>query len=113
MKKFLIIFIIVVLPAVAFANFSIRFENTSDEKMIYSFFWIDHPFNTLRPANLAAGELEALESRRLSYHYNSGQYYIVWRDDSEVRYEMLIHIQDDVTHITVTPLNWSSKAEDL
>ena len=113
MKKFLIIFIIVLLPAVAFANFSIKFENTSSEKMIYSLFWIDHPFNSLRPANLAAGELKASESRRLSYHYNSGQYYIVWRDDNEVRHEMLIYIQDDVTHITVTPQYWSSRPEDL
>lgn len=113
MKKFLIIFIIVLLPAVAFANFSIKFENTSSEKMIYSLFWIDHPFKSLRPANLAAGELKALESRRLSYHYNSGQYYIVWRDDNEVRHEMLIHIKDDVTHITVTPQAWSSRPEDL
>jgi hypothetical protein len=113
MKKFLIIFIIVLLPAVAFANFSIKFENTSDEKMIYSLFWIDHPFNSLRPANLAAGELKALESRRLSYHYNSGKYYVVWRDDNEVRHEMLIHIQDDVTQITVTPLSWTSRPEDL
>ena len=113
MKKFLIIFVIVLLPAVAFANFSIKFENTSSEKMIYSLFWIDHPFKSLRPANLAAGELKALESRRLSYHYNSGQYYIVWRDDNEVRHEMLIHIQDDVTHITVTPQAWSSRPEDL
>jgi hypothetical protein len=103
----------VLLPAVAFANFSIKFENTSGEKMIYSLFWIDHPFKSLRPANMAAGELKASESRRLSYQYISGQYYIVWRDDNKVRHEMSIYIQDDVTHITVTPLSWSSKAEDL
>ncbi|MGD2184544.1 MAG: hypothetical protein PVI71_00395 [Desulfobacterales bacterium] len=113
MKKFTIIFIIVLLPAVASANFSIRFENTSSEKMIYSLFWIDHPFKSLRPANMAAGELKALESRRLSYHYISGQYYIVWRDDRQIRHEMLIYIHDDVTHITVTPQNWSTKAEEL
>jgi hypothetical protein len=113
MKKFLIIFIIVLLPAVAFANFSIRFENTSEEKMIYSLFWLDHPFNSLRPANMAAGELKALESRSLSNRYINGQYFIVWRDDNEIKHEMLIYIQDDVTQITVTPLSWSSKAGDL
>lgn len=113
MKKILFILIIVLLPAVALANFSIKFENTSSEKMIYSLFWIDHPFKSLRPANMAAGELKALESRRLSYQYRSGQYYIVWRDDNEVRHEMSIYIQDDVTHITVTPLSWSSRPEDL
>ena len=113
MKKFLIILVIVLLPAVALANFSIKFENTSSEKMIYSLFWIDHPFKSFRPANMAAGELKASESRRLTYHYNSGQYYVVWRDDNEVRHEMSIYIQDDVTHITVTPLSWSSKDEEL
>lgn len=113
MKKFLIILIMVLLPAVASANFSIRFENTSGEKMIYSLFWIDHPFKSLRPANMAAGELKALESRSLIYQYISGQYYVVWRDENEVRHEMRIDIQDNVTHITVTPLNWSSKTEDL
>ena len=113
MKKVLFILIIVLLPAVALANFSIEFENTSSEKMIYSLFWIDHPFKSLRPANMAAGELKALESRKLTYQYKSGQYYIVWRDDNEVRHEMSIYIQDDVTHITVTPLSWSSRPEDL
>ena len=113
MKKILFILIIVLLPAVALANFSIKFENTSSEKMIYSLFWIDHPFKSLRPANMAAGELKALESRKLTYQYKSGQYYIVWRDDNEVRHEMSIYIQDDVTHITVTPLSWSSRPEDL
>ena len=113
MKKFLIIVSIVLLPAVALANFSIKFENTSSEKMIYSLFWIDHPFKSFRPANMAAGELQASESRWLTYHYNSGQYYVVWRDDNEIRHEMSIYIQDDVTHITVTPLSWSSKDEEL
>lgn len=106
MKKFLIIFIIVLLPAVAFANFSIKFENTSKEKMIYSLYWIDHPFKSLRPANMAAGELRALESRSLSNHYISGQYYVIWRDASDIKHEMLIYIHDDVTQITVTPIDW-------
>ena len=113
MKKILIIVCIVLLPAVALANFSIKFENTSNEKMIYSLFWIDHPFKSFRPANMAAGELKASESRRLTYHYNSGQYYVVWRDDNEIRHEMSIYIQDDVTHITVTPESWSSKDQNL
>ena len=113
MKKFLIIAGIVLLPAVALANFSIKFENTYSEKMIYSLFWIDHPFKSFRPANMAAGELKALESRKLTYQYISGRYVVVWRDDNKVRHEMSIYIQDDVTHITVTPSSWSSETEDL
>ena len=107
MKKFLIIFIIVLLPAAAFANFSIQFENTSNEKMIYSLYWIDHPFQSLRPANMATGELGALESRSLSNQYINGQYYVIWRDASDIKHKMSIYIRDDVTQITVTPFNWS------
>ena len=113
MKKFLILFSIVLLPAFAFANFSIKFENTSNEKMIYSLFWIDHPFNSLRPANMAAGELSALESRSLSNHYINGQYYVIWRDASDIKHEMLIYIQDGVTQITVTPIDWSFVKGDI
>ncbi len=113
MKKYLIIFTIVLLPAVAFANFSIKFENTSNEKMIYSLFWIDHPFNSLRPANMAAGELRALESRSLSNHYINGRYYVIWRDTSDIKHEMLIYIQNGVTQITVTPIDWSFGKGDI
>jgi hypothetical protein len=113
MKKFLIVFIIVLLPAVAFANFSIKFKNTSKEKMIYSLYWIDHPFKSLRPANMVAGELRALESRSLSNHYINGQYYVIWRDTNDIKHEMLIHIQDEVTQITVTPSNWSFGKGDI
>jgi hypothetical protein len=101
------------LPAVAFANFSIKFENTSNEKMIYSLFWIDHPFNSLRPANMAAGELRALESRSLSNHYINGRYYVIWRDTSDIKHEMLIYIQNGVTQITVTPIDWSFGKGDI
>ena len=113
MKRFLIIFMIVLLPAVALANFSIKFENTSNEKMIYSLYWIDHPFKSLRPANMAAGELSALESRSLSNHYINGQYYVIWRDAGDIKHEMLIYIQDGVTQITVTPIDWSFVKGDI
>ena len=113
MKKHLIIFMILFLPATAFANFSIRFENTSNEKMIYSLYWIDHPFKSLRPANMATGELRASESRRLSNHYINGQYYVIWRDASDITHEMRIHIQEGVTQITVTPMDWSFGKEGI
>ena len=75
--------------------------------MIYSLYWIDHPFKSLRPANMAAGELSALESRSLSNHYINGHYYVIWRGASDIKHEMLIHIQAGVTQITVTPIDWS------
>jgi hypothetical protein len=112
-KKILIVFSILLLPAVAFANFSIKFENTYNKKMVYILYWIDHPFNSLRPANMAAGELKALESRSLSNNYRQGKYYVIWRDESDIMHELLIDIQADTTHITVTPLNWSFETADI
>ena len=105
MKKIMIIIAVVLMPALALANFSITFENTSDNKMVYIFYWLDHPFKSLRPANMAAGELQAYKSRGLSSQYKSGKYCVIWRDKDEQMHEMLLDIQDDVTRITVTPQN--------
>ena len=107
MKKLLIIIAVVLMPALAFANFSITFENTYDKKMVYIFYWLDHPFKSLRPANMAAGELGAYKSRGLSNHYKSGKYYVIWRDNDEQLHEMMLDIKDDVTRITVTPKDWT------
>ena len=106
MKKLIIIFVIVLLPAVAFANFTVKFENTHDTKLIYFLYWIDHPFKSPRPANLAVGELRALQSRDLSSAYINGQYYVVWTYGSETINEMFIDIQDDVKGITIMPGKW-------
>ena len=106
MKKLIIIIAVVLMPALALANFSITFENTSENKMVYIFYWLDHPFKSLRPANMAAGELQAHKSRGLTSHYKSGKYCVIWRDNDEQMHEMLLDIKDDVTRITVTPQNW-------
>jgi hypothetical protein len=62
---------------------------------------------------MAAGELRALESRSLSNPYVNGQYYVIWRDVSEIKHEILIHIQDGVTPIAVTPIDWSFGKGDI
>ena len=96
MKKLLFVIAVVLMPALASANFSITFENTSDNKMVYLFYWLDHPFKSFRPANMAAGELGAHKSRGLSSHYKSGKYCVIWKDNDEQMHEMLLDIQDDV-----------------
>jgi hypothetical protein len=113
MKKLLIVFIILLLPALASANFGIKFENTSGEKMVYIFYWLDHPFESMQPANMAAGELGALQSRDLSNRYVNGKYYVIWRDKDESVHEMLMHIEEGITEITVTPNNWSFEKNGL
>ena len=106
MKKIFIIVAIVLMPAVAFANFTIKFENTHDAKLIYFLYWIDHPFKSPRPANLAVGELKTLQSRDLSSEYINGRYYVVWTYDNKMINEMLINIHNDVKRITIRPGNW-------
>ena len=112
MKKLFIIITIILMPAIALANFSIKFENTSNKKMIYILYWLDHPFDSLRPASLAGGELRALESRNLSYNYKFGRYCVIWKDgNGQWRHEMFMEIKDDVSHITITPDHWSSEKQ--
>jgi hypothetical protein len=103
MKKLLIILTIVLLPSLAFASFSIKFENTFNKKMIYLLYWIDHPYKWPRPFNMAGGELQAFESRDLTFNYKAGKYYVIWRDESKWRHKMLIDIEEDVNLITITP----------
>ena len=103
MKKLLLILTIILLPSMAFANFSVMFENTFNKKMYYVLYWIDHPYDWPGPANVAGGELGALKSVDLNANYSHGKYYVIWRDTGEWRNEMLIVIEEDVTLVTVTP----------
>jgi hypothetical protein len=107
---------IVLLPSLALASFTVRLENNFDRKMLYFFYWIDHPYKMLyffywidhpygwrAPANMAGGELEASETTRLGGNFQQGKYRIVWKDKDQWKNEMLIHIKKDVTRITVRP----------
>ena len=107
MKKFLFILLILLVPTLASANFGIKFENTSGQKMVYIFYWLDHPFESMHPASMAAGELGALQSRNLTNKYVNGKYYVIWRDNNESIHEMMMDIEEGITQITVTPDDWS------
>ena len=113
MKKFLIILVILLVPTLVSANFGIKFENTSGQKMVYIFYWLDHPFKSVYPANMAAGELESLQSRNLSNRYVNGKYYVIWRDSNETIHEMMMNIEEGITQITVTPTDWSFEKNEL
>ena len=103
MKKLIIILTIMLLPSFAFANFSVKFENTFDKKMYYLLYWIDHPNNWPQPANMAGGELNGLESRDLNVKYKSGKYLVIWRDSGKWQNEMVVEITENATIVTVTP----------
>ena len=103
MKKLILILAIVLLPALAFAGFSIKFENTFNKKVFYFLYWIDHPYNWPAPANMAGGELEALETVKLDAQYQNGRYYVIWRDETEWQNQMTFSFKKDTGQITVNP----------
>ena len=108
MKKLLIILTIFLLPSLASANFSVKFENTFNKKVFYMLYWIDHPYDWPKPANIAGGELDSLKNRELSSQYRHGKYYVIWWDNDDWKHEMLMEIKAGVTQITIRPENWIS-----
>ena len=103
MKTIILTLLIVLLPSLSFASFTVRLENNQDRKLFYFFDWIDHPFGWRTPANMAGGELDAMESRDLGSSFQPGRYRITWRDRNQWKKEMLIHVKKNVNLITIHP----------
>jgi hypothetical protein len=103
MKKIMLVLIILFLPTAVLADFSVTFENTSDSKMYYELFWVNHPFELPFPARMAGGELGISESVDLNVNYTHGKYFVVWRDGKEWMRRILVVVDDTVKVVTVTP----------
>ena len=104
MKKLIVILTIILLPSIAFATFSIQFDNTTGKKMFYLLYWIDHTYEWPQPFNLAGGELEASETVDLKANYQNGKYYVIWSDDADWQNKVLMNVNDDVKSVIVTPI---------
>jgi hypothetical protein len=102
MKKMAIFLCFLLIPSAVMAEFSIRFENTFDQKMTYMLYWIDNPFGLKKPFNMAGGELGALESREIS-PFSAGRYLVTWRGDGNRANNLNLQIDADVSFVTVTP----------
>ncbi len=109
MKKLIIILAIVLLPSIAFATFSIQFDNTTSKKMFYLLYWIDHTYDWPHPFNLAGGELEASETVDLKVNYQNGKYYVIWSDDGDWQNKVMMNVNDRVKSVIVTPIKSSMK----
>jgi hypothetical protein len=107
MKKLIFVLVIILLPAIAFANFSIKFDNTTTKKMFYLLYWIDHTYDWPHPFNLAGGELKASETVDLNVSLTNGQYYVVWHDDAGWKNKVLMDVKDNIKSVTVTPIKSS------
>ena len=103
MKKTVIVLMIILVPSIALANFSIKLENTFDKKMFYLLYWIDHPYSWGGPANMAGGEIEGLASVDISVNYDSGQYFIIWRDAGQWKNKVQFNVESGTRHITINP----------
>lgn len=103
MKKLPIIIAIILLPSIAFATFSIQFDNTTNKKMFYLLYWIDHTYDWPNPFNLAGGELAAREKIDLEVSYKNGRYFVIWSDESDWQNKVMMNVNPGVTSVKVTP----------
>ena len=103
MKKFLIVSAIILLPSVAFATFSIQFDNTTDRKMFYALYWVDHTYDWPYPFNLAGGELDAKETIDLNVRYKNGRYFVIWSDRDQMKNKVMMNVNAGITSVKVTP----------
>ena len=103
MKKIIAIIAIVLMPAIACANFSIQLDNNTGKKMFYLLYWIDHTYDWPQPFNLAGGELKASETIDLKSSYINGKYFVIWSDQGQWQNRMLMNVHDGITSVKVTP----------
>jgi hypothetical protein len=104
MKRIIIITAVILMPAIAFASFSIRLDNDTGKKMFYLLYWIDHTFDWPQPFNLAGGELEASEAIDLKANYQKGKYYVVWYDNGDWQNKVMMNVNGDIKAVIVTPI---------
>lgn len=104
MKKILVIIAIILMPAIAFANFSIQLDNNTAKKLFYMLYWVDHTYDWPYPFNLAGGELKASETIDLKSSYINGKYVVVWSDNGDWQNQVMMNVNDDVKSVIVTPI---------
>jgi len=107
MKKILVIIAIILIPTIAFANFSIQLDNNTDKKMFYLLYWVDHTYDWPHPFNLAGGELKSSESIDLRSDYRNGKYFVVWSDNGDWQNKVMLNVNDNVKSVIVTPIKSS------
>jgi hypothetical protein len=109
MKKLALILAIILLPSIAFATFSIQFDNTTGKKLTYLLYWIDHTYDWPHPFNVAGGELKASETVDLKVALSKGQYFVIWTDNGDWQNKVTMDVKDDIKSVKVTPIKSSMK----
>ena len=109
MKKFILVLVIILLPSIAFATFSIQFDNTTGKKLVYLLYWIDHHYDWPHPFNLAGGELAASESVDLEMTFQKGKYYVIWSDNGDWQNKVMVDVSESIKSVVVTPIKSTQK----
>jgi hypothetical protein len=112
MTKILAIILIISFPIVCYADFTVEFKNTHSDTLIYLLYWLDHPFNSMLPANLAGGELSSKALRKLQNKYQYGKYLLIWRNiygQEEYISEYVIKIDTPFKHVILYPSTFNTK----
>lgn len=100
-NRFLIFLFIVIFPfSVVYADFKLKFTNYCKITRIIYFNWQDHPYGSLRRANLITAELKPGESYSSQIYRKPGIYEIYFSDfRSKDKRGILLRIEEDVTFI--------------
>jgi hypothetical protein len=101
--------ILIIIPACAHSEGVFQFVNMHDEKVVYILFWMTHPFDSHRPANIAAGELKKYQVNKLGSMYPAGLWCVMWKikdpsgEEISISYCFITFKND--TEVILTPYN--------
>ena len=100
-KLFLsILTLLFLLPSVAGAV-TFTFENHTDQLVIYTVYWIDHPYEWQYPSPICGGEVQFGGRYHVETEYYPGEYYfVIWVGDFKA--EEAIKIPQEVRKVLIT-----------
>lgn len=85
-------------------GFFITIHNNTDRQLNCFLYWVDHPYQFNRPADLFGGEMDAGETFNISSERVPGTYLTHWVDrHSDWENSQLFIVRDDKGRITITP----------
>jgi hypothetical protein len=108
MKKIVLLILIVVVFAPSANAFSVKFENTTTQTLIYRLYWLTPDWlKAPKIAAVAVGELKAGKEQLLANNYKPGPYAIKWENlsTSNVQFNKLygFKVEKDECTVVSTP----------
>ena len=110
MKTIIIVFITLIISTAHASDVEISLVNVTEQKLIYTIYWVDHPYDDYnQPAMLACGELAPMLEPR-TFSYPPGKWCITWRSmtHKEPKISVLVCFisSECVSRVHVTPYDF-------